>query len=177
MDSNLEELVRRAQGGDSEAFIGLVKGRERQMYSVARSIVRNDEDCSDAMQETVLKAYKAISGLKEASFFGTWIMRILINECNMILRKRERVVIMSEPPEGIHSLSRQETDMDLHNAISGLEEISRTIVTLHYYQGLTLQEIGGLLELPAGAVKTRLHRARKTLYGILTEPAERKMNG
>lgn len=144
------------------------------MYSVAKSMVRSDEDCADAMQETVLKAFKAISGLKEAAYFNTWLFRILINECNLILRKRERVIVMSKPPESIESSSATAEDMDLRQAISGLEEVTRTIVKLHYYQGLRLQEIAELLELSESAVKTRLHRARKTLYESLVQPAERK---
>ncbi|WP_438494051.1 sigma-70 family RNA polymerase sigma factor [Paenibacillus sp. IHBB 3054] len=177
MNNGQEDQIRRAQAGDSEAFIQLVKGLERQMYSMAKSIVRNDEDSADVMQETVMKAYKALSGLKEPAFFNTWLFRILINECNMILRRRDRVVVMSEPPEHLLVSSSFGEDMDLRNAVSSLEEISRTIVILHYYQGVTLQEIAGLLELSESAVKTRLHRARKTLYESLAEPAERKMNG
>jgi RNA polymerase sigma factor (sigma-70 family) len=72
---------------------------------MAKSMVRNDEDCADAMQETVLKAFRAISGLKEAAYFNTWLFRILINECNMILRRRDRVVVMSDPPESIETSS------------------------------------------------------------------------
>ncbi|MEK5236834.1 sigma-70 family RNA polymerase sigma factor [Paenibacillus sp. FSL L8-0470] len=177
MNNGQEDQIRRAQAGDSEAFIQLVKGLERQMYSMAKSIVRNDEDCADIMQETVMKAYKALSGLKEPAFFNTWLFRILINECNMILRRRDRVIVMPEPPEHLLISSSFGGDMDLRNAVNRLEEISRTIVILHYYQGLTLQEIAGLLELSESAVKTRLHRARKTLYESLAEPAERKMNG
>ncbi|QUL58197.1 sigma-70 family RNA polymerase sigma factor [Paenibacillus tritici] len=176
MDTVQEDLVQRAQAGDSEVFIQLVKSLDRRMYSMAKSMVRNDEDCADAMQETVLKAFKAISGLKEAAYFNTWLFRILINECNMILRRRDRVVVMSEPPERIESSSSSAEDMDLRQAISGLEEVTRTIVKLHYYQGLRLQEIAELLELSESAVKTRLHRARKTLYQSLSQPLERKVN-
>lgn len=143
---------------------------------MAKSMVRNDEDCADAMQETVLKAFKAISGLKEAAYFNTWLFRILINECNMILRRRDRVTVMSDPQESIQSPSSTAEDMDLRQAISGLEEVSRTIVKLHYYQGLRLQEIAELLELSESAVKTRLHRARKTLYHTLSQPIERKVH-
>lgn len=177
MNTGQEDLVRRAQAGDSEVFIQLVKSQERRMYSMAKSMVRSDEDCADAMQETVLKAFKAISGLKEAAYFNTWLFRILINECNLILRKRERVVVMSNPPESVQATSSSAEEMDLRQAIGRLEEISRTIVKLHYYQGLTVPEIAGLLELSESAVKTRLHRARKTLQQSLEQPVERKVNG
>ncbi|WP_235441454.1 sigma-70 family RNA polymerase sigma factor [Paenibacillus sp. IHB B 3415] len=133
LDTVQEDLVQRAQAGDSEVFIQLVKSLDRRMYSMAKSMVRNDEDCADAMQETVLKAFRAISGLKEAAYFNTWLFRILINECNMILRRRDRVVVMSDPPESIESSS-------------------------------------------STAEKTRLHRARKTLYQSLAQPVERKVN-
>lgn len=177
LNNGQEDLVRRAQAGDSEVFIQLVKSQERRMYSMAKSMVRSDEDCADAMQETVLKAFKAISGLKEAAYFNTWLFRILINECNLILRKRERVVVMPNPPESVQAISSSVEEMDLRQAIGRLEEISRTIVKLHYYQGLTVQEIAGLLELSESAVKTRLHRTRKTLQQSLEQPVERKVNG
>nr|WP_209445669.1 sigma-70 family RNA polymerase sigma factor [Paenibacillus etheri] len=175
MDIDQEEEVRRAQEGDEEAFIHLVKRLELQMYNVAKSIVKKDEDCADAMQETVLKAYKAISTLHSPYFFKTWLFRILINECNLILRKRAQNITMTELPQR-QTVSTEVEAIDLREAVYRLEEVSRTIIILHYFQDLPLQQIADILELSESAVKTRLHRARKTLYGWLADPAERKVN-
>ncbi|MFC3748828.1 sigma-70 family RNA polymerase sigma factor [Paenibacillus sp. GCM10012306] len=175
LETDVTEEVRRAQAGDKDAFIHLVKELELQMYTVAKAIVKKDEDCADAMQETVLKAYQSIGGLKEPLFFKTWLLRILINECNLILRKSAKSVVMAELP-GLHRVSPDYEHIDLREAVYQLEEISRNIVILHYFQDLPLSQIADILELSEGAIKTRLHRARKTLYQWLADPAERKVN-
>ncbi|WP_019911378.1 sigma-70 family RNA polymerase sigma factor [Paenibacillus sp. HW567] len=177
MNTGLEKQVRRAQRGNNEAFIQLVQGFELQMYQVAKSIVKKDEDCADAMQEATLKAFRSISGLKQPEFFKTWLFRILINECNMILRRRVQTVAITESPSEMNNRLSVAESMDLRTAVLQLEEITRNIVILHYYQGFPLQHIADLLEISEGAVKTRLHRARKTLYEWLADPVERKMNG
>ncbi|MGM1046337.1 MAG: sigma factor [Bacillota bacterium] len=92
MEFEQEFEVERAKEGNHEAFINLIKPLELQMYNIAKAIVRQDEDCADAMQEAILKAYKSIANLRNPSFFKTWLFRILINECNTILRKRSNVV-------------------------------------------------------------------------------------
>ena len=146
-----------------------------QMYNVAKSILKKDEDCADAMQETVLKAYKSISTLHKPYLFKTWLFRILINECNGILRRHAKSVAMAEPP-GRHSMSPEFEHIDLREAVYRLEEVSRNIIILHYFQDLPLTQISEILELSEGAVKSRLHRARKTLYRWLADPEERKVN-
>ena len=75
-----------------DVFIREIRQSEAMLYHVARSILKNDSDCGDAVQETLLKAYEKLHTLKQEQFFRTWITRILINECNGILRKRKRVI-------------------------------------------------------------------------------------
>ncbi|MDQ0048176.1 RNA polymerase sigma-70 factor (ECF subfamily) [Paenibacillus polymyxa] len=77
--------------GDKEAFVNVIRAVQQSLYVVARSIVKNDEDCADAIQETVVKAFSNVHRLKEPAYFKTWIIRILINECNWIIRKKKRV--------------------------------------------------------------------------------------
>lgn len=73
-----------------DVVIKEIRQSEAMMYHVAKSILKNDSDCADAVQETLLKAYKKLPTLKQESFFRTWLTRILINECNGILRKKKR---------------------------------------------------------------------------------------
>ncbi|MNY58122.1 ECF RNA polymerase sigma factor SigW [compost metagenome] len=82
---------------------------------------------------------------------------------------------MAELPQR-QTVSTEVEAIDLREAVYRLEEVSRTIIILHYFQDLPLQQIADILELSESAVKTRLHRARKTLYGWLADPAERKVN-
>ncbi|MDQ0494528.1 DUF5643 domain-containing protein [Paenibacillus brasilensis] len=93
---NLELKLHQARHGDRKAFVALMKHMESDMYGMARSILRSNEDCADAMQEAMLKAYKSLGELREPRYFKTWLLRILINECHLILRKQKRVVPVAE---------------------------------------------------------------------------------
>ena len=75
-----------------DAFIREVREAEAMLYHVSKSILKNDSDCGDAVQETLLKAYEKLPTLKREKFFRTWITRILINECKGILRRRKNVI-------------------------------------------------------------------------------------
>lgn len=134
-----------AQKGDKEAFSRLVKALELPMYRVARSIVRSDEDCADAIQETILKAYKSIAQLKKPHFFKTWFMRILINECNQFLRQRKRTIPVAVLPEE-HAESAEYGKVDLWEAVNRLEDTLRLIVKLHYLEDMSVGVISELLE-------------------------------
>lgn len=175
MNIDLETEVKRAQEGNKDAFIALIKKIELRMYNIARSIVKKDEDCADAMQETILKAYKSLPTLKNPAFFNTWVCRILINECNTLLRKKSRIIAMAEPPEPVYTPKSPDDRMDLRDAVYRLEEAQRTIIILHYFQDLPIREIAEMLELSEGTVKTRLYRARMTLSRWLNEPVPREV--
>ncbi|MDR9854954.1 sigma-70 family RNA polymerase sigma factor [Paenibacillus sp. VCA1] len=175
IDVNESEVLR-AQKGDKEAFISLIKRLELRMYNIARSIVKKEEDCADAMQETVLKAYRSLPTLQNPRFFNTWMCRILINECNTLLRKKSKTVSMAEPPqEAVYVPQAADIRMDLRDAVDRLEETQRTIVILYYFEDMTIQQIADMLEMSAGAVKTRLYRARMTLSRRLKEPAAKEV--
>ncbi|WP_068618724.1 MULTISPECIES: sigma-70 family RNA polymerase sigma factor [Paenibacillus] len=176
MNTDQESEVRRAQAGSQASFINLIKQYEVQMYNVARSIVKKDEDCADAMQETVLKAYRSLINLENPAFFKTWLFRILINECNLILRGRSKVLSLHKEEGSYHNTSVNAERMDLRDAVYRLEEVSRTIVILHYFRDLPLRQVAELMDMTEAAVKTRLHRARHTLAEWLVDSAERRVN-
>lgn len=153
----------------------LIRRFEVNLYRVARAILKRDEDCADAMQDTVLIAYRSIRQLRQPAYFKTWLIRILINQCNQILRKRKKVF----PFDDIRGLSAQSKEMEwieLKAAIDQLEESLRLVIILHYIEDLSVKEIAKLLELPEGTVKSRLHRARKILSSQWVS-SERVMNG
>lgn len=176
MELEQELEIKLAKKGNHEAFINLIRPLELQMYSIAKAILRNDEDCADAVQETVLKAYKSIPSLRQPSFFKTWLFRILINECNTIIRHRSKAVPLLSVDEAKHVAANPEFNIDLREAVYRLEEVSRTIVILHYFRDLPLRQIAEMLDLKEGAVKTRLHRARVTLSEWLANHREREVN-
>ncbi|WP_212979560.1 sigma-70 family RNA polymerase sigma factor [Paenibacillus azoreducens] len=164
----MEMEVKKAQQGDLDAFVRLMRNLESQLYGLAKSILRHDEDCADAMQETMLKAYKSLTSLRKPEFFKTWMIRILINECNQLLRNRKRTVVMNELPEASNPATSYYGDyqkIDLEEAVNSLDETLRIVIHLFYYQDLPIKQISEVLNISKGAVKGRLHRAR----GILAD--------
>ncbi|AWP30001.1 sigma-70 family RNA polymerase sigma factor [Paenibacillus glucanolyticus] len=176
MELEQDSEIKLAKNGNHEAFINLIKPLELQMYSIAKAILRHDEDCADAMQEAILKAYKSLPSLRQPSFFKTWLFRILINECNTIIRRRSSMIPLLNLDEAQYDTPNPEVRIDLREAVYRLEEVSRTIIILHYFRDLPLRQIAEMLDLNEGAVKTRLHRARVTLSEWLTNHKEGEVN-
>ncbi|WP_282938604.1 sigma-70 family RNA polymerase sigma factor [Paenibacillus sp. RC67] len=164
------DIVVKAQAGDREAFIQLMRELESPLYRTARSILKQEEDCADALQETMLNAFKSIHSLREPAFFKTWVFRILINECNKMLKKKARSVPYGELPD-VPTVSADYEKIDLWEAVSHLEEGQRIVIVLHYFQDMPLSQVGEVLDISAEAVKTRLHRARKKLQHFFSNPS------
>ena len=86
----MEELVEKAKNGDKNSFTKLMLMAERELYYIAKSRLKNDDDVYDAIQETTIIAYKNIEKLKENQYFKTWLIRILINETNLIYKRNKK---------------------------------------------------------------------------------------
>ena len=149
---------------NKQIFTARAMACERRLYRIARTLLRCDADCEDAVQEALLRAWAKRHTLREEQFFETWLVRILINECKNILRRRPA---NTEPlPE---SLAAPAADPVLMNALMNLPEKHRIPVELHYIEGYSIREIAGVLRLPEGTVKWRLSRGRTLLKQELGE--------
>uniref|UniRef100_UPI00406C44D4 sigma-70 family RNA polymerase sigma factor n=1 Tax=Paenibacillus sp. FSL L8-0436 TaxID=2954686 RepID=UPI00406C44D4 len=107
-----------------------------------------------------------MANLKQPKFFKTWVIRILINECNQLLRMRERTVVMAEIPEetNVSYLPFEASgNVDLQSSINRLDEPLRLAIVLFYYEDLSIKQIADVLSITEGAVRARLHRARRLL--------------
>jgi len=158
--------IKKAQKGDHEAFTRLFRQLESQLYRLAKTILLKDEDCADALQETTLKVYKGLANLKQPKFFKTWVIRILINECNQLLRMRERTIAVAEIPEepvDFYVHFEDSGNVDLQSFINQLDESLRLAIVLFYYDDLSIKQIADVLDISEGAVRARLHRARRLL--------------
>lgn len=144
----------------------LIITSQETMYHVAKTLLRNDEDCADAIQDAIVKAFSRIHTLREDAFAKTWLIRILINECYSCMRKQKRVVFLEEfvPTE---EAQEQEDYSDLYEAISRLPEEVRLSVILYYMEGYSIREIAQIQDTTESAVKNRLSRARKKLKADL----------
>ncbi|MGQ8874698.1 RNA polymerase sigma factor [Paenibacillus sp. TSA_86.1] len=162
MDS--PDLVTQAIQGDREAFIRLIREIENSLYNTAISMLRKEEDAADAIQETILKAYKSLHTLREPQYFKTWMFRILINECNTLLSRRSLSTSYAEVPAEHQAQSSPYDEVDMREAVDQLDEAKRIVIVLHYFEDMSLRQIADTLGLSESAVKMRLIRARKDLY-------------
>lgn len=149
---------------ERETFTKLVLEAEHTLYRVAKTILREEQDCEDAVQEAILKAYQKLDSLREPQFFRTWLVRILINECYRIRRSARPTVNYEEYLETAPSNG---ADTCVWEAIRDLPEPLRLPVELCYVEGYTVAEVQSILHIPAGTVKSRLYRARKVLRTTL----------
>ena len=145
-------------------FILRVRECERRLYRVARTILHSDADCEDAVQEALFKAWAKLPSLREERFFETWLIRILINECKNIYRRKPRT--QTEVPE---TLAAPPADGELMDALMSLPPKFRIPMELHYIEGYGINEIARMLFIPEGTVKWRLSRGRALLRAELGE--------
>jgi RNA polymerase sigma-70 factor (ECF subfamily) len=173
-----EELVARSRGGDLDSFNQLVVRWERPIYALAYRVIGREEDARDVVQETFLRAFRALNGFKGQAKFSSWLYRITLNLCRDWIR-RERRTPVAQAPEGVDLIelageatpsesleelvSRKELGQAVARAMSSLPEEQRTAIILKEYHGLTFQEIADLLDCPLSTVKTRLYQGLTVL--------------
>ncbi len=163
------DLIKRAKNGDAEAFDLLMRPQLQRMYRIAISMLENEEDAADAIQETVLKCWQKVGQLKNEEYFQTWLTRILINQCKDILKAKKKYVLVEEMPE-IEYEDQYETD-DWKAILNNLEEKYRVVIELYYVEGFSTKEIAKLLHIKEVNVRSRMSRGRKQLEQYLREYA------
>ncbi len=146
---------------DKEEFTRAVLEYESTLYRVAKSMLGSEADCADAAQNALLRAWEKQHTLRDTAYFKTWLTRILINECRVVLRQRARFVPLEE--EAAEGEIAPERDSGLYEAVMGLDVKYRVPFVLYYIEGFRTREIASMLKLPEGTVKTRLRRAREIL--------------
>ena len=141
-------------------FIAEIETCSDMMYRVAWSILRNDADVQDTLQDAALKAWEKRDKLRDEKFFRTWITRILINACYDTQRKRRRIVSMDEIPESTVSNA---SDPDLALALQALPEKLRLPLVLCYSEGMSYEEAADVLRIPITTLRGRLRRGKEEL--------------
>lgn len=174
----VQQDIQLAQDGSVEAFARVIQLYERTLYGVARTYVGRDEDCADVVQDTVMKAFRAIRTLREPAYFKTWMIQILINECRQWQRKKKRSPTVELSPLQIERKSEQAPyeAIELTEAVWKLEHELRIVVWLHYYEDLPIKQVALRVGVPEGTVKSRLHRARVLLAEELESSQERNVD-
>ncbi len=187
-DSKQEDFdaIRRVLEGDNTAYEFLQKKYKNLIYSLVKKMIKNDSDVEDLVQETFIKAYKALDKFKFNYSFSAWIYRIASNNTIDFLRKRRFDTFSIDKPIGnaedenyfeiednsyspdADLISEQKADI-IRAAIDTLPENYREIILLRHEEELDYKAIADQLDLPLGTVKAHLFRARKLLYEELKD--------
>lgn len=147
-------------------FVRRVRNCERRLYRVARTMLSSDADCEDAVQEALLKAWSQLDTLREEAYFETWLIRILINECRSLWRRRRGGE--AELPENLTQAAADDAS-PVFDALMALPEKHRIALELRYVEGYRTREIAKLLGISESAVKWRLGKGRELLKKELGE--------
>lgn len=158
----MDLLIKRSKKGDRDAFVKLMKENELSLYKIAKSILKNDEDVADAMQETILSALENISSLKDNKYFKTWLTRILINKCNTILRKNRKTIRLEDYLDVGYTENFIQS-ITIREGIKTLSDEQKLVLNLHYMMGFSSREISEILNEKESTVKVRLFRSRNKL--------------
>lgn len=168
------ELIRKAQSGDREAMIELLRLVEHAVYRSAYYILGNEQDALDASQEALIRIYRKIDTFEEKAKFSTWVQRIVTNICMDKFRAKKETVSIEEHELNIADKSNVEDTImlthlssDIKTAIDQLPAQYRSVVVLRYLEDFSYQEIADALELPLNTVKSYLFRARQQLQDLL----------
>jgi RNA polymerase sigma-70 factor (ECF subfamily) len=166
----------RCRAGDQAAFVALVARHERPLMATAYHLLRDRDDAADAVQETFLRAYRALDRYDDAQRFGAWLGRIGVNVCLSMLRaRRDRPAAApgaweygrTEP-----AYARAEQAIVLRGALAPLSPQDRAILLLRHVHGLSSAEIGEAVGLPPATVRTRLARGLRAVRTALPDLAD-----
>ena len=183
-----DALLRRIRAGDRDAFSLLMRRYNRRLYRVARSVLRDDAEAEDALQDAYLQAYRALPTFRGESALGTWLTRIVVNAALMRQRKTGRLAEVIElaadydtEAAGSHSPDDSPSDLEqpdlaafrgqtrrlIETGIDKLPAAFRTVFVLRAVEELTVEETAATLGIPEATVRTRYFRARAMLREAL----------
>lgn len=169
------ELVERAQKGDHDAFDALAGAAYHRLYAIARRILRDAYAAEDAVQDTLIRAWRDLRSLRDADRWDAWLHRLLVNACHDQMRRARhrpvevRGVTVDQPGVGDDLGLLMDRD-EIERAFLQLTVEQRAVLVLTHYVGLPASEVAGILGIPSGTVYSRLHYATRAMRAALGEP-------
>ena len=174
------QLVERVQRGDKRAYDLLVLKYQHRIVSLVSRYMRDQDEVLDVTQEAFIKAYRALPGFRGYSAFYTWLYRIAINTAkNYLVSKSRRPpdtdidvdqgeyqevgLALSDIDNPENSLARDQLQAVVYKAIDDLPEELKVAVTLREFEGLSYEEIAGVMDCPVGTIRSRIFRAREAI--------------
>jgi RNA polymerase sigma-70 factor (ECF subfamily) len=176
------DLVEAAQRGDREAYVDLIRPRFSRLFTIAQRILRDVDRAEDALQETLVIAWRDLRGLRDPDRFDAWLQRLLINLCiRHATRERRRVANLRVLPiDGPTAPDELLTVADRDQIERGFRRLSidqRVVLTLHHYSGYAPTEIAEILGIPLGTVRSRLFNAHRAMRAALEADARTQVPG
>lgn len=185
------DIVRRAQHKDEAAIRAIIRQHNRRLFRVARSMVRDDGEAEDVLQEAYLKAFSALGAFRGEASLSTWLTRIVVNEALQRLRRRveaplARAAMPGEEPQNIipfplsgtnpldpeRAVAQKQIARLIERAIDDLPDEFRTVFVARVLEDMSIEETAELLSIRPETVKTRLFRARRLLQTAMAEHVE-----
>ena len=170
---SVPDVVRRAQGGDNNAFEQLYREHSPKVYALCLRLSggRTDE-ATELLQDAFIRAWRGLKNFRGDSAFSSWLHRLTVNamleRARSDKRRTARVLFMEQPGTELSVVEeRPDAKMDLENAIASLPEGARIVFVLHEIEGYQHAEIAEQLGVAEGTVKAQMHRARKLLMKAL----------
>ncbi len=148
-------------------FCDNIKDLENGMYRLSYSILRNETDAQDAVQEAIYKSYKNLESLKDKRKFKSWIYKIITNTSfEMLKNKKDYLDIEQENVQ--EDKIDIDTNLTLWNVVQGLEQPYRTTITLFYYEDMSIKEISKITGTKIDAIKKQLSRGREKIKEVMS---------
>jgi RNA polymerase sigma-70 factor (ECF subfamily) len=172
----VRDVVERAMRGDHDAFGLLVKLTSDRMYAIATRILRDADLAEDALQSSLITAWRELPRLRDPDRFEAWIRRLLVHACYAEARRRRRwsgnvrILPVDGPADSDDIVTVADRDQ-LDRAFRRLSIEQRAVVVLHHHVGLSLVEIAETLGVPAGTARSRLHYATRLLRSAIEADA------
>jgi RNA polymerase sigma-70 factor, ECF subfamily len=171
-----QDLVERARGGDHDAFAMLASATISRLDAAARLILRDPDQAKDAVQETLVRAWRDLPTLRSSDRFDAWLHRLLVRACideaRRLRRHRFNVELTPIHEPVVDDTTSSVADRDqLERGFRRLEPEARAIIVLHHYLDLPLSEVAIAMDIPLGTAKSRLHRALQAMRATLAADA------
>ena len=167
----MEELVKNAKNGNIDAYEKIVTSIMPKLERIARIRLNNEDDIFDAVNDTIFSAYQNLSKLKNDEYFTTWIVKILINNCNKIYRENKRhleliskvEIDVSKKVHADFSINKIDSKMNFEILIKNLNYDEKLVFLLYFDLNYTTSEIAKILNQSVNTVKSRLRRGKEKI--------------
>lgn len=172
------ETIEKAKKKDTDAFTEIYKAYYSKIYFISKHFFKDDHIAYDIVQEVFIKVYNKLNGLNDSKFFHAWIQRVAYNECLNLARKEKKYIILDDDNTFDDFKDEKQADVSkiiedkrimsaIMDSLDGMSIPLKSVGVLRYYEGLPLDEISVVLEIPRGTVSSRLNKIKKALKSDL----------